>query len=71
MKITPAGNSRLPEWGKAWLRQVRCIISVSSMCHYQNLSLIGSEFYTERSHNVLLNSIFEKAVKRCPPIKTF
>ena len=45
---TPAGNSRLPQWGLSWLNQVQCF--------YQHLCLVDSE--------VLRNPPLRQAAKR-------
>ena len=45
---TPAGNSRLPQWGLKWLNQVQCF--------YQHLYLVDSE--------VLRNPPLRQAAKR-------
>jgi len=48
MKIMPATNSRLPQWGLMWLNQV--------LCFYQSLCLVDSE--------VLRNPPLRQAAKR-------
>jgi hypothetical protein len=48
---TPAGNSRLPQWGLMWLNQVQCF--------YQSLCLVDSE--------VLRNPPLRQAAKRYTP----
>jgi hypothetical protein len=52
MNKKPTANSRLPQWGQTWLKQVQCI--------YQHLCLVESE--------VIRNPPLRQAAKRCSEI---